>query len=150
MERKPPFRALLLWEFYLFALFLILLLLIFAVLVPHTWLWNLVTGCVTVCYLAASVGYLPLLFARLRYRTDEREIVVESGVFFRKRKVLYRDALVTVSRFQTPLTVLLSLDILRCGGPGGSVTLAFLSRKDGEAFCEAFASDRPFRKGGPR
>lgn len=131
METKRiPLRALWLWEVYALLIFVILLVLVYIFLVPFTWLWYLLVILFSGLYLLAFLFFLPAYYASTRYRVGDDTVYFQSGVFYRRSKVLFLENLITIAVVQTPLAYLFRLASLRCSGPGGMVTLGNLSAKE--------------------
>lgn len=128
--KRIPFRALWLWELYAVLVYGVLLFLIYTFLVPYTWLWYLLVSIFSGLYLLTALVYFPLLYFGTRYKVGEESIEFESGVFYRRKAVLFRKNLIIVGLFQTPLDLLFRLSSLRCSGPGGVVVLGYLSKRE--------------------
>jgi membrane protein YdbS with pleckstrin-like domain len=128
--RRIPFRALWLWELYAVLVYAVLLFFIYTFLVPFTWLWILLVSLFGGGYLLAALVYFPLLYLGTRYFISEETVEFESGVFNRRKTVLFRKNLILVCQYQTPLDFLFKLSSLRCSGPGGVVTLRYLANKE--------------------
>ena len=128
--RRIPFRALWLWELYAVLVYVVLLFLVYTFLVPFTWLWILLVSLFSGFYLLAALVYFPLLYLGTRYSVSEETVEFESGVFYRRKTVLFRKNLIVVCAYQMPLDFLFRLSSLRCSGPGGVVTLGYLAKKE--------------------
>ncbi len=129
---RLPFRALCLWETLLFLLLAALLIVIYVIFVPFTWLWYLLVGSITGLYLLFALGYLPLFYRSVGVELDDKKIVYEGGVLFHKRKVLPKNQLVTVHLIQDPLSALFRVASVRCNVPGASLALFHLERQDAQ------------------
>ena len=128
--KRIPFRALWLWELYAGLGYAFLLLLIYIFLVPFTWLWFWLVSLFSGLFLLTTLAFLPVVYWRTRYEVNEERIQFQTGVLFRRVTVLFCKNLIVVSLFQTPLDSLFRLASLRCSGPGGVVTLGYLSKKE--------------------
>lgn len=134
--KRIPFRALWLWELYAVLGYAVLLFLIYTFLVPYTWLWILLVSFFSGFYLLVAIVYLPLLYLGTRYNISEELITFECGVIYRHKTALFRENLIMVGLFQSPLDFLFGLASLRCSGPGGIVILGYLSKEQALALKE--------------
>lgn len=135
MEKRKmclPFRALCLWETLLFLLLAALLIAIYVIFVPFTWLWYLLVGSITGLYLLFALGYLPLFYRSVSVEFDDKRIVYEGGVMFHKKKILPKNQLVTVHLIQDPLSALFRVASVRCNVPGASLSLFHLEKEDAQ------------------
>jgi membrane protein YdbS with pleckstrin-like domain len=103
--------------------FLVLLLLIYFLLVPFTWLWYILVALFCVAYLFAALLYCPLYYFGAHYSVDRDRISFESGVFGRHSRVMFRNRIITVILIRTPLDRLFGLSNLRCNGAGATLML---------------------------
>ena len=127
MEMKQlPSRALLLWEGFAVLGYILLLLAVFFFLSAFTFFWWLCVVLLNGVYLAAAVYYLPSFYGRTGYSIDEEKIILKSGVFFRRERILFLRQLSSVSVMHTPIDALLGIAFLRCSVPGSRVTIPFL------------------------
>ncbi|MGN0591900.1 MAG: PH domain-containing protein [Ruminococcus sp.] len=83
-------------------------------------------------WILIGVIYIPLSLSRIRITVTDKKIILESGIFLIRTRVLLIRSLQLSSILQTPLSQYTGLNFIPLRAYGGSLILPFLSRKDAQ------------------
>lgn len=129
-------RALILWELYAFLLYGGAFALIFFLLVPFTWLWQIIFWAITATFLFFAIVYFPLLYATSRYALTDESVIWESGVITHRRRMVLRKQIVLVERIRNPVAMLLGVSVVRISATGADISLHYLGNKKARQLLE--------------
>lgn len=122
-------RSVILWEILFFIGWCLVLGLILWVFTPLTWLWYLLIWLMGTLLILAELLYLPTLYRSTGYCITDRLFAYRRGVFFHKQQVIYRDRIIYVSVYNTPITPILGISSLVVATAGAKLRIPFLNRK---------------------
>lgn len=134
--KRISIKALLLWEIATFAVYGVLIFLMYLFLVPYTWLWQLLFWGFSAVFVVAAVLYFPLLFLSSRYAVSEHIVIYESGIFVHRKRILLRNQIILVSSARSPLSLLLGLTTVIISGTGATVAIHFINKKQAQELLD--------------
>ncbi len=122
-------QSVILWEILFFIGWCLVLGVILWVFTPLTWLWYLLVWLMGTLLILAELLYFPTLYRSTGYCINDRLLAYRRGVFFHKQQVIYRDRIIYVSVYNTPVTPILGISSLVVATAGAKLRIPFLSRK---------------------
>ena len=134
--KRISIKALLLGEIATFAVYGVLIFLMYLFLVPYTWLWQLLFWGFSAVFVVAAVLYFPLLFLSSRYAVSEHIVIYESGIFVHRKRILLRNQIILVSSARSPLSLLLGLTTVIISGTGATVAIHFINKKQAQELLD--------------
>ena len=108
---------------------------------PFTTVWNRIALPMTVIVLYLSVYYLPALHQSKCFLLNERQLMVQGGIFSHKKQVMNREQIIFVSVVKTPTYYLLGTCTLLVQAAGARIKLGWLPRRRADALLRQL-SDR--------
>lgn len=134
--RKVSKKSITLWEIGFFLIWIALVSLVLWIFTPFTWLWYTLVWILGVLLILVEFLYFPILYNSIQYCVTDRMIAYRHGVFFNQRQFMYRDRIVFVSVYNTPLTPILGISTLVVNTAGATMRIGFLNRKVAKALAE--------------
>ena len=136
ITHKISKKSVILWEIGFFLLWAMILGMILWLFTPFTWLWHLLIWLMGVLLILAEFLYLPMLYSSINYSINDRLLIYRHGVFFHKQQIIYRDRIIYVSVYNTPVTPILGISSLVIAAAGAKVQIPFLNRKAAKQLAE--------------
>ena len=136
MEGQISWKALVVWEA---AALLAAALLAWGVdfLLPsRSFFWYLLLWLDGLALVLAAFLYLPLRYENCRYRTGEDYVEYQCGFIFLTRNRVMRRAVLYVTVFRSPFSLLFRTRTLVVRSMGGSMVIPFLPIQDAEALLK--------------
>lgn len=137
--KKVSRKSIVLWEIIIFLIWAVIFVLALWIFTPFTWLWNTLIWALGVALILIEFLYLPMLYASTQYCITDKIIAYRHGVFFNQRQFMYRDRIVYVSVYNTPLTPLLGISSLVITAAGAKIRINFLNRRLAQQLAEELA-----------
>ncbi len=127
------YRAKLFWILLTLAIYGFLLGSMSYFLTPLTRIWCYIAVPMTVIALYLALYYLPALHRSMCYLLDDRQLLVQGGIFFHKKQVMNREQIVYVSVVKTPAYYLLGTCTLLVQAAGAQIVLGWLPKQKANA-----------------
>ncbi len=129
-------KSIILLEITYFIVWVLLFGAVLWVFTPFTWLWYTLVWLLGVMLVLTEGLYLPLLYHSYQYCVTDRIVSYRHGVFFNKRQFIYRDRIIYVSVYNSPLTWVLGISTLVISTAGAKLRIGFLNRKVAQALAQ--------------
>ncbi len=126
-------RAKLFWILLTLAIYGFLLGSMTYFLTPFTRVWCYIAAPMTVIMLYLVLYYLPALHQSMCYLLDDRQLLVQGGIFSHKKQVMNREQILYVSVIKTPAYYLLGTCTLLVQAAGARIVLGWLPRRRADA-----------------
>lgn len=137
--KKVSRKSIILWEIIFFLLWTAIFVLVLWAFTPFTWLWNSLIWLLGVLLILVEALYFPMLYSSTQYCITDELIAYRRGVFFNQRQFIYRNRIIYVSVYNTPLTPLLGISSLVITTAGAKIRINFLNRRLAQQLAEELA-----------
>ena len=127
--KKISKKSIILLEIICFVVWALLFGVVLWVFTPFTWLWYALVWLLGVLLILVEGLYLPVLYNSYQYCVTDRIVSYRHGVFFNQRQFVYRDRIIYVSVYNTPLTYIMGISTVVISTAGAKLRIGFLNRR---------------------
>ncbi len=97
-------------------------------------LFKIISAVWMIGYIVAGAWYYPLKYRKLSYNFDDKLLVVNCGVIYRRRKSIFLKNVQYISTMATPLQRLMGLKTIVVHAAGGLIFIPNLNKSEANAF----------------